>query len=73
MARAADDLQAKAKSLYRGTAPGEPSWQSLPRQQQQVLTRLQARVLDEAENPFAIIPSDVRAWFGVSDRTAREW
>ncbi len=73
MARAADELQAKAKSLYRGTTPGEPSWQSLPRQQQQVLTRLQARVIDKAENPFAIIPSDVRAWFGVSAPTAREW
>ncbi|MDY6803749.1 MAG: Fic family protein [Cyanobacteriota bacterium] len=73
MARAADELQAKAKSLYRGTTPSPPSWQSLPRQQQQVLTRLQARVIDEAENPFAIIPSDVRAWFGVSAPTAREW
>jgi len=32
-----------------------------------------ARVLDKAENPFVISPIDVSEWFGVSDKTAREW
>lgn len=73
MARAADELQAKATSLYEGVAPAAPPWEGLPRQQQQVLTRLLARVLDEVENPFLISPSDVASWFGVSDNTAREW
>jgi Fic family protein len=73
MARAADELQAKAKSLYQGATPAAPPWESLPRLQQQVLTRLMARVLDEVENPFVISPSDIAAWFGVSDNTAREW
>ena len=73
MARAADELQAKAKSLYLGATPESPPWESLPRQQQQVLTRLLARILDGVENPFVINPSDVTAWFGVSDKTAREW
>jgi Fic family protein len=73
MARAADELQAKAKSLYQAATPEAPPWESLPRQQQQVLTRLLARILDEVENPFVISPSDIAVWFGVSDNTAREW
>ncbi|HEY9608984.1 Fic family protein [Allocoleopsis sp.] len=73
MARAADELQAKAKSLYQGAAPDAPPWERLPRQQQQVLTRLLARVLDGVENPFLINRSDIESWFGVSDRTAGEW
>jgi Fic family protein len=73
MARAADELQAKAKSLYQAATPESPPWEGLPRQQQQVLTRLLARVLDGVENPFVISPSDIAVWFGVSDNTAREW
>ena len=38
------------------------------------MTRILARVLDkEVENPFSIASSDVVAWFGVSENTAREW
>lgn len=73
MARAADSLQEEAKSLYQEDAPDVPPWESLPRPQQQVLTRLLARVLDGVENPFAINPSDIASWFGVSDNTTREW
>lgn len=73
MARAADELQAKAKSLYQEEAPDALPWESLPRPQQQILTRLLARVLDGVENPFVINPSDIASWFGVSDNTAREW
>jgi Fic family protein len=73
MARAADELQAKAKSLYQGASPDALPWEALPRRSQQLLTRLLARVLDGVENPFAIDVSDVASWFGVSDKTAREW
>ncbi|MDF0556026.1 hypothetical protein, partial [Kamptonema sp. UHCC 0994] len=73
MARAADELQAKAKSLYQQVTADAPPWESLPRRQQQILTRLLARVLDGVENPFAISPKDIESWFGVSDKTAREW
>jgi Fic family protein len=73
MARAADELQAKAKSLYQGAAPDALPWEELPRRSQQLLTRLLARVLDGVKNPFVISVSDVASWFGVSDKTAREW
>lgn len=73
MARAASELQTKAKSLYEAGAPVSPPWERLPRTSQQLLTRLLARVLDETENPFVISPSDIELWFGISDRTAREW
>ena len=48
-------------------------FRSLPRRSQQLLTRLLARVLDGVENPFVISVLDVASWFGVSDKTAREW
>lgn len=73
MARAADELQLKAKSLYQGAAPDAPPWEELSRRSQQLLTRLLARVLDGVENPFVIGVSDIASWFGVSDKTAREW
>ena len=73
MARAADELQLKAKSLYQGAAPDAPPWEELSRRSQQLLTRLLARVLDGVENPFAIGVSDIASWFGISDKTAREW
>ena len=73
MARAADELQLKAKSLYQGAAPDAPPWEELSRRSQQLLTRLLARVLDGVKNPFVISVSDVASWFGVSDKTAREW
>ena len=73
MARAADELQLKAKSLYQGAAPDTPPWEEMSRRSQQLLTRLLARVLDGVKNPFVISVSDVASWFGVSDKTAREW
>jgi Fic family protein len=73
MARAADELQTKAKSLYEAAAPEAPPWERLARTSQQLLTRLLARVLDGVESPFTINPTDIESWFGVSDRTAREW
>ncbi len=73
MARAASELQAKAKSLYRNVSAEALPWERLPRTSQQLLTRLLARVLEGYENPFVLNPSDIESWFGISDRTAREW
>lgn len=73
MARAAEELQTKAKSLYAEITPVIHPWEELPRRSQQLLTRLLARVLDGVTNPFVINSSDISEWFGVSDKTAREW
>jgi Fic/DOC family len=73
MARAACELQAKAKSLYETASPETVPWERLPRTSQQLMTRLLARVLDGVEAPFVINPSDIEFWFGISDRTSREW
>jgi Fic family protein len=73
MARAAEELQAKATSLYAGITTVTHPWEELPRRTQQLLTRLLARVLDGVPNPFVINSSDIAEWFGISDKTAREW
>lgn len=73
MAKAATELQEKAKSLYQGEVSIIAPWESLPRLQQQVLTRIMARVLEEVAEPFTINPSDIATWFSISDNTSREW
>jgi Fic family protein len=73
LARAAKDLQDKATRLYEASDFPTPPWDGLSRRQQQLLTRLLSRVLAQLEDPLIIRPSDVEAWFGVSNKTAREW
>ena len=73
MAKAATELQEKAKSLYQGEVSIIAPWESLPRLQQQVLTRIMARVLEKVPEPFTINPSDIATWFSISDNTSREW
>ncbi|NER46864.1 MAG: Fic family protein [Symploca sp. SIO1A3] len=74
MAQAAAELKLKATSLYQKSPSSDAlPWENLPRLQQQVLTRILARVLDEVENPFIVAASDVVSWFGISENTAREW
>jgi len=74
MAQAASDLKERSQALYSAQNPSEPPWDELSRRQQQILTRLLARLLarDEAE-PLVIRASDVENWFGISNRTSREW
>lgn len=38
-----------------------------------MLTRLLARVVADIANPLVVRPANIEAWFGISDRTAREW
>jgi Fic family protein len=73
LAQAAHELQARASTLYQGAVTSPVPWEELPRRQQQVLTRLMARVLNKSPEPFMIMPSDIESWFGISDRTARDW
>lgn len=65
--------QIEGNPLDEAAAPEAPPWERLARTSQQLLTRLLARVLDGVESPFTINPTDIESWFGVSDRTAREW
>jgi Fic family protein len=73
MTQAARDLQTRAIALYQTRPPEPVLWDELSRRQQQILTRLLSRALEEVQTPVIIIPSDIEAWFGVSNRTAREW
>lgn len=73
LARAAKDLQNKATDLHEASDFPTPPWDGLSRRQQQILTRLLSRVLAQVEDPLVIRPSDVESWFGVSNKTAREW
>jgi Fic family protein len=73
LAHAAGDLQERAKFLYQARSIADVPWDELSRRQQQMLTRLLARMVAGISEPLTVRPADVEAWFGVSDRTAREW
>jgi Fic family protein len=74
MAQAASDLKERSQSLYSAQNPAEPPWEELSRRQQQILTRLLARLLAREETePLVIRAADVENWFGISNRTSREW
>ncbi len=73
LARAADNLHSRASALQVRQGGSPAPWDQLSRRQQQVLTRLLARRMTAADEPFMIRPADIETWFAVSDRTAREW
>ncbi len=74
MSQAASDLKERSQSLYSAQNPAEPPWEELSRRQQQILTRLLARLLaNEEAEPLVIRAADVENWFGISNRTSREW
>jgi Fic family protein len=73
MAQAARDLQARATGLYAIRQPEPAPWENLPRRQQQVLTRLLSSLLENAQADLILSATRIEAWFGVSNRTAREW
>lgn len=73
LANAASDLKERATFLYQARRIVNVPWDELSRRQQQMLTRLLARVLANIPNPLIVRPADVEVWFGISDRTAREW
>jgi Fic family protein len=74
MAQAATDLRKRSQTLYSARNPSDPPWEDLSRRQQQILTRLLARLLTEEEtDPLVFKAANIENWFGVSNRTAREW
>lgn len=73
MAKAADSLRQQAVALYDPANRPAPPWERLRRVQQQLLTRLMVRGLNEKSAMLGFTPSDMVEWFGVSATTAREW
>lgn len=73
MARAADELRAGAQQLHDLAEPIEMPWETLPRRQQQVLTRLLMGSLEQRTENVELRPADIRSWFEVSAPTARAW
>lgn len=73
LAKAAEDLHSKALQLQIQKGLPSTPWDQLSRRQQQILTRMLARQLDEPQKVLSIRPADVQVWFGVSDNTAHEW
>ncbi|OUC16182.1 MAG: hypothetical protein B0A82_03265 [Alkalinema sp. CACIAM 70d] len=73
LAQAADNLKTQAEIMYQARDIPSVPWDNLSRRQQQILTRLLARILSKMSNPLVIRPADIESWFGISDRTAREW
>jgi len=73
MARAAELLHRQAIELYAPQRRPAPPWESLRRVQQQLLTRLLMRGLEQGAAAMTFSPGDMVDWFGVSANTAREW
>ena len=73
LACAAGQLRERARRLYEGTGRAAVPWETLNRPQQQVLTEMLAREQAVETGAAELRPGDLVGWFGVSDRTAREW
>lgn len=73
MMQAATSLQDRALALQQIKGLPSAPWDQLSRRQQQVLTRLLARKLSDAEALPIVRPAEIETWFAVSDRTARDW
>lgn len=73
MARAAEAVRAKAVTFNQGAFARELPWERLSRTQQQLLSRLYMRGLDNRAADLSFTPGDVAEWYGISDATAREW
>jgi Fic family protein len=73
MAQASDALRRQAITLYEPTRHPSPPWENLRRVQQQLLTRLLMRGIEEGVAAMTFSPTDMVEWYGVSANTAREW
>jgi len=72
MAEAAENIRKRAESIYPKDARSAP-WEQLHRVQQQLLSMLLTRCLSGNVRSYLFTPSDIRQWYGVSSKTAREW
>ena len=73
LGQAAQQLQSRATQLYEARNIPAVPWDELSRRDQQLLTRLLSRVRSNVPDPLNVKPANIEEWFGVSDRTAREW
>lgn len=73
MAQAAESLRRQAIALYEPERRPSPPWEKLRRVQQQLLTRLLMRGIEEGCSAMTFSPTDMVEWYGISATTAREW
>ncbi|MDP2832860.1 MAG: Fic family protein [Pseudomonadota bacterium] len=73
MAQASEALRRQAIALYEPERQPAPPWEKLRRVQQQLLTRLLMRGIEQGEAAMSFSPMDMVEWYGVSATTAREW
>ena len=72
MAEAGHSLQKKAEALHPANLRSAP-WERLRRIQQQLLSKILLRFMDDDANAFVFSLSDLREWYGISAPTARDW
>ncbi len=73
MAKAAEELRGQAVALFAPEKRIAPPWEQLRRVQQQLLTRLLVRCLNDRKDSLVFSPSDIVEWYGISGATARDW
>jgi len=73
MAQAAESPRRQAIALYEPERRPSPPWEKLRRVQQQLLTRLLMRGIEEGCSAMTFSPTDMVEWYGISATTAREW
>ncbi len=72
MARGADALRKQAEAIHPQERRNAP-WDNLHRTQQQLLSKLMLRGMENDPAASVFGPQDLVAWYGISASTAREW
>lgn len=72
MAEAARMLQKQAEAIHPKDRRSAP-WDNLRRIQQQLLSKILLRSLDDKGSHSPFTPKDLVEWYGISANTAREW
>ncbi len=72
MARGADALRKQAEAIHPQERRNAP-WDNLHRTQQQLLSKLMLRGMEDDPAASVFGPQDLVAWYGISASTAREW
>jgi hypothetical protein len=70
---ASEALRRQAIALHELERRPSPPWEKLRRVQQQLLTWLLMRGIEEGRAAMTFSPTDMVEWYGVSATTAREW
>jgi Fic family protein len=72
MATGADALRRRAEAIHPQERRQAP-WDNLHRTQQQLLSKLMLRGMEDGPAACVFGPQDLVAWYGISASTAREW